>query len=345
MPRRKRITGRHCSSTRPSRRHTTISPSLSRSSDVPKKRQRRAGALIELLLDYVEALTNLGAILVDQGKTARMCCRCCSTLDRCVRAMPTFTTIWPRSAAWAAKRKRRLAIDAPSSCGRASSSASKPRQRAPQSGPVRGGGAKLSPHAGAAAQPAGDSNSLAQALAKLGRHAEAETAYRRLLKLQPTNWAALRSLGVCLWNLGRFEESETCHRRALELQPELRRGAVAISASPSGNWASWRKPRRVTGKRCSCCRTTRWPTIISLSCCWSGATSRMAGPNTSGAGTSTNATYPAIRLRAGMVPTLLERPSCCIRSKDSAIRSSSSATLRSSGCAERRSCSTVPVHW
>ena len=53
------------------------------------------------------------------------------------------------------------------------------------------------------------------------RLADAETAYRSALALQPDDVAALTNLGLVLEQLRRLDEAEACQRRALALAPGL----------------------------------------------------------------------------------------------------------------------------
>ncbi|MCP3905472.1 MAG: tetratricopeptide repeat protein [Planctomycetes bacterium] len=65
---------------------------------------------------------------------------------------------------------------------------------------------------------------LALTLLESGRHREAETVCRQVLKAQRRNFGALHVLGVTLGQQNRFEEAKSCFERALKVQP----GAAVI---------------------------------------------------------------------------------------------------------------------
>ena len=61
---------------------------------------------------------------------------------------------------------------------------------------------------------------MASVLESKGRHAEAESACRRLLELNPNSAEGLRILGIILQATGRLDEAEQVTRRAMELDPK-----------------------------------------------------------------------------------------------------------------------------
>jgi Flp pilus assembly protein TadD len=60
----------------------------------------------------------------------------------------------------------------------------------------------------------------AQRAHRAGRLEEAKTAYRAVLKLDPTHGGALNNLGVALKTQNRFGPAITCYRRGLALKPD-----------------------------------------------------------------------------------------------------------------------------
>jgi len=59
----------------------------------------------------------------------------------------------------------------------------------------------------------------ASCLHRLDRLEESTAAYREWLRLEPSSWKALTSLGWVLWTRGKNEEALECFRKALELEP------------------------------------------------------------------------------------------------------------------------------
>jgi len=74
---------------------------------------------------------------------------------------------------------------------------------------------------------AGDAHfAVALALQSQHQHAAAASAYRRTLELQPNHFAALNNLGNCLQRGGQLTEAVLIYRRALQLRPHAA-GAMA----------------------------------------------------------------------------------------------------------------------
>jgi Flp pilus assembly protein TadD len=62
----------------------------------------------------------------------------------------------------------------------------------------------------------------ARCLARLGRGAEAEAAFRRTIELDPSDPAPMNALARVLQEAGRAEEAESLFRKAAQLDKKLR---------------------------------------------------------------------------------------------------------------------------